>query len=130
MALGANEHGDGAALGEKRHGRAPDEHDERARQVARERARMGAESGDEQPQHRPHVERRQIQHAGPGQQRAKQRGARERHDEEQFERRLGDELQENDLPVGGGDQRAALQEGFDRQRVRHHTHGIGCRVPR
>ena len=57
--------------------------------------------------------------AAADQQSDQERCAHDGDDEQRFERRLGDELNDDDFPVGGGDQRTALQGGLDGLGERH-----------
>ena len=60
-----------------------------------------------------HAAVEQVEHAAADQQRQQKRGADDGDRQQRLEGRLGDELNDNDLPVGGGDQGAALEGGLD-----------------
>ena len=80
---------------------------------------MLAERGDRQHQGLTQPAGDHFLHAAANEQRHQERRAHHRNDQQCLERRLRDELNDDDFPVGGGDQRTALQGGLDGLGERH-----------
>ena len=101
--------------------------DDDAEQVAGQRERLLAQAGQHEGDNLAHVAAGQVRRAAAHEQRHQEGGGHDRHDEQQFEGRFGDELEHDHFPVGGGDEGAALEQRLQcqgveslRARVVHH----------
>ena len=84
-----------------------------------ERGGIGAQGGEDSGDDVAHVAAEQILDVGVEQQHDEEDAADDRHAEHQLQRRFGDELHHDERPVGGGDERAALEGRLQCRSVGH-----------
>jgi hypothetical protein len=127
----AHEHGDRAALYEHgQHHAAEDDH-EHAQDVGGKRERSFAQPGDHERDDLANVAAGYFESAAADHQGDEEGGRHERHDEQQLECGFSDELQEDDFPIGGGNESATCEERLHRQSGSHLGAPVRlCRAPR
>ena len=95
-----------------------------------QRGRIGAQRREDRGDDLADVAAEQFFDVGVEQQHDEEDAADDRHAEDQLERRFGDELHDDERPVGGGDERAALEGRLQCRGVGHrHIHSLPLRYP-
>ena len=122
--LGVHQHMHRAALDREHQRRPADDDDAEPDEIRDERAGVRLQPGDRRRQGVLQAAVEQVEDAAAGKQRQQERRADDRHHEQRLERRLGDELDDDEFPVGCRDQRAALEGRLDVTR----THRVGVTV--
>ena len=98
----------------------PDHEDQHGRhQEQRQRRGTGRERRDDRGDDVAQVAGQEIGQRGIEEERDQEGAADNRHREQELDARIGDEADDDERPVGGGDQRAALQGGLQPRSLLH-----------
>ena len=128
--VGLDQHGHGAAFDHEGQERSAQEHDEEGQRKGGQRGRIGAQGREDRGQNLAHVAAKELLDVGVEQQHDQEDAADDRDAEDQLQRRFGDELHHDERPVGGGDERTALEGRLQGRCVRHRhtqfTFAVSC----
>src|SRR5262249_18210565 len=115
---------DGARLHDPCEHRPADEHEQSGGRERRERGRALHQRRDDRRDDVARVAAEQIRHARVEKECDEESAAHDRDGQHELEAGLGDELHDDERPVGGGDERPALERRLQSRRVRHRVNLI------
>ena len=118
VALRRRQHRDRAALDQEHHQGAAKEHDRHREEEGRQRRRLRQQDGGHGRNDRTDRQVEQLARLPANQQDDQEHATDDGHGEQRLEQGVGDELNHDDVPVGGGHERAALKGGLERSHAR------------